>query len=333
MGLNATIRLRIQDLSGVGPARRAAERLAREAQLDETRIGRASILVSELATNIARHAAGRGSLALRASPGLLTVAAWDAGPGIADLARAARDGFSTGGTAGTGLGAVGRLSDVVDVTSTPGAGTVITAWLGHRPADAPDVDGLALPIDDDGPCGDAFATRVDDGVMTILLADGLGHGPSAAEASGDAVASLLTGPRRDPAEVLADAHAALRHTRGAAVSVACLDPVRGEVRFAGVGNVAGVVCGAGGARAMAAHNGIVGHQARRLQQFTYPLGARDLVVLHSDGVRGAWGLDAHPGLMRREALTIAATIIRDAERGRDDVSVVVARPGPRGAVA
>jgi len=47
--------------------------------------------------------------------------------------------------------------------------------------------------------------------------------------------------------------------------------------------------------------------------------------MHSDGVRSGWELSRYPGLLLRDPLVIASTIIRDFERGRDDVSVVVAR--------
>ena len=49
----------------------------------------------------------------------------DRGPGLTDLQRCLRDGFSSGRTAGTGLGAVRRLSATFDIYSTPGAGTAV----------------------------------------------------------------------------------------------------------------------------------------------------------------------------------------------------------------
>ena len=327
MALSPTVRLEVTDPSGVAPARRAAERLAGDAGLAEMEVAEAAILVSELATNVVRHGGG-GSVALRAGDGELVVAAWDAGPGIRDVPRAFADGFSTAGTAGSGLGAVERLAASVDLQSTVGRGTVVTARLGTPPSDRERVDGLALPIDGDGPCGDAFAWRDDDGVLTVLLADGLGHGPNAAEASSAAVAVLREGrPDRDPARLLDDVHAALRHTRGAAVAVARIDPGASEVRFAGIGNITGlVVSGDGGRQAMASHNGTVGAHVRPAQEFRYALGPHDVVVLHSDGVKTTWDVARHPGLLRHDPLTIAAAIVRDAERGRDDTSVLVVHP-------
>jgi hypothetical protein len=45
--------------------------------------------------------------------------------------------------------------------------------------------------------------------------------------------------------------------------------------------------------------------------------------MHSDGCRSGWSVYSDPQLRRHSPLLIAATLIRDWERGRDDVSVVV----------
>lgn len=54
----------------------------------------------------------------------------DQGPGIADVEQALKDGFTTGGGLGLGLGGAKRLSNEFSVTSQPGAGTrvVIARW-------------------------------------------------------------------------------------------------------------------------------------------------------------------------------------------------------------
>jgi serine/threonine-protein kinase RsbT len=54
----------------------------------------------------------------------------DEGPGIADIAQAMKDGYSSGGGLGLGLSGAKRLSNEFSITSTPGRGTcvVITRW-------------------------------------------------------------------------------------------------------------------------------------------------------------------------------------------------------------
>jgi len=50
----------------------------------------------------------------------------DQGPGIADIAKAMTDGYTTGGGLGLGLSGAKRLSNEFALTSTPGSGTVVT---------------------------------------------------------------------------------------------------------------------------------------------------------------------------------------------------------------
>ena len=54
----------------------------------------------------------------------------DHGPGIADIALAMQDGYTTGGTMGLGLGGAKRLVNDFDIVSVPGEGTrvTITRW-------------------------------------------------------------------------------------------------------------------------------------------------------------------------------------------------------------
>lgn len=154
-----------------------------------------------------------------------------------------------------------------------------------------------------------------------MLADGLGHGPDAAEASERAVAALR--PAEPVENTLERVHAALRPTRGAAVAVARVDEARGVVQFAGVGNVSAVLCARGASKSLASLSGTAGRQIRTIRSFEYPLPDSGLLVMHSDGCRTGWDLDADPGLRHKTPLLIAATLIRDWERGRDDVSVAV----------
>jgi serine/threonine-protein kinase RsbT len=85
--------------------------------------------ISELARNIISYA-GEGTIAMNVicdsrREGLLIVAS-DEGPGISDIPRALRDGFSTSGSLGIGLPGVRRLMDEFAIESQPDHGTTIT---------------------------------------------------------------------------------------------------------------------------------------------------------------------------------------------------------------
>ena len=101
----------IGDESGVGGARRAAMALAGAAGFNEVDAGKVAIAVTEAATNVLKHAGG-GEILLRTTEAGVEMLAIDKGPGIADLPEALRDGQSSSGTAGIGLGAISRLARI-----------------------------------------------------------------------------------------------------------------------------------------------------------------------------------------------------------------------------
>lgn len=94
--------------------------------VDQTKIVTAA---SEVARNTLDYGGG-GELRLDSvQAGLrrgLRLVFSDQGPGIADVAQALTDGFSTGTGLGLGLGGAKRLSNEFDVRSAPGAGTIVT---------------------------------------------------------------------------------------------------------------------------------------------------------------------------------------------------------------
>jgi hypothetical protein len=250
----------------------------------------------------------------------------DRGPGIGNLGVALRDGVSSAGTAGTGLGALRRLSDQFDVYAPRGKGAVffMRLWASPPPAQLQS-GGVCLPLAGETESGDAWAVaRLRHG-MALLMADGLGHGPEAAKASAAALASLARQPTLSPAEQIDACHLALRPTRGAALAVAVVDPAMGQMRFAGVGNIGACIVDGGPRRQLVSHNGIVGHNVRKVQEFTLPCGPGALVILASDGITTQWDLEQHPGLVACDPAVIAAVLLRDYARGRDDASVLVYR--------
>lgn len=321
----------IPDASAVGEARRAATALGLQAGLDETARGTLALLATESATNVARHAR-EGTIAMRvverAGAGGHRVAgvelmALDRGPGIPDVGRALTDGYSTGGTAGHGLGAMRRLAHEFDLYSLPGAGTAIVMRLWSDAGSGPAAPGVVcVPVRGEQVCGDGWAVVAGDGRTVVAVVDGLGHGPDAARAAEAALGAVRAHAGASPADVIRAAHGPLRATRGAAMAVVCLEHGAPELRFAGVGNVAGVVLTAEGSRSMASHNGIVGHEMRKVQDFTYDWPAGAVLLLHSDGLQTRWRLDAYPGLLARDPALLAGVLFRDFARGRDDATVL-----------
>jgi hypothetical protein len=73
------------------------------------------------------------------------------------------------------------------------------------------------------------------------------------------------------------------------------------------------------------HNGIVGHNMRKVQEFVVPCPPGALCIMHSDGIQTQWDLAAYPGLHARTPALIAAILMRDFIRRRDDAMVLVVR--------
>jgi len=317
--------------SDVAVARRAGQKLAESLGFGETRAGELALIVTEAATNILKHA-GEGTIhigpAQSAAAIGIDVLALDRGPGFADLAGSLVDGVSTTGTAGNGLGALRRLADEFDVYSTFGQGAAFFMRLWRDlPPPAPcgvEVGALWKPIAGEEACGDGWAVLCDGAGATLLASDGLGHGPDAARASNAAIDALARRGPTGAAELVQASHEALRPTRGAALAAARIDFASDELRFAGVGNISGVIIEAG-RRSLVSHNGIVGHNMRKVQEFALPFPTGALCIMHSDGVQTQWDLDKYPGLGGCSPALIAAVLMRDHIRGRDDAMVMVVR--------
>ena len=327
------VHFQIREMSAVAEARRDVTGMARAIGFAENDIGRVALVVTEAATNLVKHTP-QGQLLARAfdrdGVASIEVVALDQGPGIANVCESLRDGYSTAGSLGTGLGAIKRLSDEFDIYTIGGKGCALVAQLwsrrppsGNRPAPL-EIGVVCLPKPGEVACGDAWAVEWRGGHCVILVADGLGHGADAAAAAMAAVNALRTHPQLAPAALIELAHDALRSTRGAALAVADIDLAR-EVRYAGIGNIAGVALAPGGNRHMVSHSGIVGHEARKIQEFVYPWSQDSVLVMHSDGLATHWNLDQYPGLAGRSPSLIAGVLYRDFARGRDDVTVVVAK--------
>jgi hypothetical protein len=120
-------------------------------------------------------------------------------------------------------------------------------------------------------------------------------------------------------------HEALRSTRGAAAAVAVLEPRREACTFCGIGNIVFRIHAGGSCRHMVSHNGILGHQVRKFQVFSYRFPRGALCIAHSDGIAPRWDLNHYPGLSARHPSLVAGVLFRDHRRGRDDATVVVVR--------
>jgi anti-sigma regulatory factor (Ser/Thr protein kinase) len=319
----------ILDSSSVGAARRMAIRICQELGASETKTGELAIVATEAARNVLSHAGGGQLLvtgAAQESGGFLDLVAFDKGPGIANLAKAMDDGFSTAGTPGNGLGAIKRLSAIMDLHSNQ-TGTTLFARidLNGRNRLGIDCSGFAIPIAGETQCGDAYTFSSSPDKTRILLIDGLGHGNDAADAASEAVLAFHRHIGEEIAEVLQYIHDNLKKTRGGVGAIAQIEPLAGTLSFVGVGNISGAVFTGDSARSLVSSNGLLGSTFPKLKVFQYEWQSDSCLIMHSDGLQTRWDLSRYPGLRGKCPATIAGILLRDFRRVADDSSIVVAK--------
>lgn len=323
------------DVALAASARRHAGQLARDICLPEERAARLELCVTEMATNLLKHAHD-GSLVLRVvragGRAAVECLSLDDGPGIDDVQRALRDGTSAYGSLGIGMGAIARLADVFGVHSLRGRGTVVHArfWADEpAPASGPvDTAGLTRPISGEQVCGDTWAVRRLSGpgsdALQLLMCDGLGHGPLAARVADRAREAFRDSRHMSPAAVLQDVHEGLRGSRGAAVAIALVDVADQRVHLSGAGNITALVAAGDTRTGLLSMPGIVGGQLPRPRTFeaAFPPGAA--LVMHSDGLSDRWKPADFAGLFSQDPSLVAAQILNQAAVRRDDAGIVVA---------
>lgn len=327
----------IHEQSQVGDARRMTGHWARNAGWSQDLSARVALVLTELGNNLVLHTKG-GTLVVRplsgdASSGVEILSLNRCG-GVANFQECLSDGFSTAGTSGTGLGAVARASRYFDFHSAPGTGTAILSGLAERDA-APaatggwEVGAVNVPVPPEIACGDSWeSVELGDGSLRVLVADGLGHGEMAAEASRRAVEVFLEHPAERLEQLMERIHAALRITRGAALAIAEIDPARQKLCFTGVGNISGCVVTQDSSSSLLSLSGTMGLNFRAARTHTIPWPAGAMLLMTSDGLKSHTPVSGYPGIWMKRTALIAGILYRDYLRGNDDATAVVVRARP-----
>ena len=330
--------VQVSHVSGVPAARQAARALAAALGFAAQDSAEVTIAVSELATNLVKHAR-RGTLTLTSLVDGervgIQVTAQDSGPGIADVAQALTDGFSTVGSLGYGLGAVNRLMDELDITSQSGQGTCIVCRRWARMAGP-----RALPCRLD--CGaatrahpsmavngDAFVLKQWHEGALVGVIDGLGHGQFAHRAAQTAWQYVESHFDQPLAAIFRGVGRACHATHGVVMALARFDfhPPSSAVRltFASIGNIAACLFGSPQPVHFIVRRGVVGLHAPTPMVMEHRWEPHSVLVLHSDGMTTQWRWEAFPHLTAAPATVIARQLLRTLARDNDDATVVVVK--------
>jgi anti-sigma regulatory factor (Ser/Thr protein kinase) len=326
----------VHEASQVAEVRRVAAELARAEKMTEAESGRLALIATEASTNLVKYGKA-GTVTLTryvegAQHGVQLIAV-DSGPGFADFPAAARDGHSTAGSLGIGLGVIMRSSTLFDVYSVPGEGTAMVARVAHAAPRKPVVAvapfefaSRSMPKKGQTECGDGWSVRDFGSRQLVCVVDGLGHGPLAALASARAIAVFEAArPDATPAGIMTQAHEALKNTRGAVMAVLALDREAGTADYCGIGNIAAAVHLGNDSKHLLSVEGIVGYRMRATRTHTVAWEPTAVAILYTDGLSGRWGPARYPGLLSRHPSLIASVLFRDHARNSDDATIVVAR--------
>lgn len=296
------------------------------------------LVAAELATNNIKHADGRGMIQVWQQPGpVLDILSLDYGPGIADIAKAEQDGFSTANTFGKGLGAIRRLSDESYFYSQHKGSGPVTKWSGtvflarfHLAADkgsmlGNDIGMFSRSLSDTRHNGDRIYLLRKEGRLRWLHLDGLGHGAEAQSATAN-LASHVDHPEGLGA-ILTGVDRQLVPTRGAVAAVCEIDVARRDLQLLGVGDMHARIFEKDEMQYVSFAPGILGREHRATAPFRAKLGPRSVVVTASDGIRRNWDTGNFVGLFNQHPQLIAYTLGNIMGRVSDDQSICVSVVG------
>lgn len=187
---------------------------------------------------------------------------------------------------------------------------------------------LCQPLHEAEPCGDAaavFAIEGAPGAAVLVLVDGLGHGPPAAEAAQCALATVSTHRQLPLPQLMGTLDEALRRTRGAAVGLLRVQagPQGGELSFAGVGNTRALRSRGAVQQRLASQYGVVGAglpQPVAVQ--VLDLAPGDWVLMFSDGLDERLVLPGPLPEWQRDPALLCSRLAAAWRQGADDVGVL-----------
>jgi phosphoserine phosphatase RsbX len=176
-------------------------------------------------------------------------------------------------------------------------------------------------------CGDGYIVAPFGVGILLGVADGLGHGPQAAAASREAIATLEHTVARTLEDAMAACHERLRHSRGVALSLAVIEPARDNLTWAGVGNVEAMLYRTPSAKRPARQTiiprgGVVGRSLPSLRPASMQITPGAVLILATDGVSAQFS-EYVPGSDSPQQ--IANEIVCTYRRPEDDVLALVVR--------
>jgi anti-sigma regulatory factor (Ser/Thr protein kinase) len=327
----------IEERSYVAYLKREIHNEVQQANFSPMRVGEIDIIVSEMCSNLVKHAGG-GDILYRTfnsdnDQSTFEIIALDKGPGIPDLQRMIKDGASTTKTLGQGLGAMERLSNLFQIYTIPEWGTILYAKVttlvstfARRESFELEVRGLCVPKPREIVSGDAYRVKKTKSDIRIFVGDGLGHGQHAHEAVMLASNFFFESNETNPVDMIRQMHEKVRKSRGLVATIAILDRSLNEWKICGVGNILTRLYQGITYKNYMSYNGTIGlNIPTSMNSSKFAAERNQFLVMASDGIRTRWDLSKFPSILKYDNMVMAAAVYKDFNRGTDDASVVIAK--------
>lgn len=327
----------IASMSEVIAIRRIAKEMAHEMGFSETDREEIGLAVSELASNIVKHA-GRGLLTLTPLAEMqrcgLMIEVEDEGQGFL-LEDCFRDGVSSSGTLGVGLGAVNRLMDeftLAENENKQGMRIVCKRWRRDHSTKSLGLDCplnygvLSRPKLSEHVNGDSFLSmHVRNGLLVGVI-DGVGHGVHANQAATTARHYIEKHGDSALLDIFRGVERACLATRGVVMALVLFDWRQNLFQFASVGNIEIKLFNGGREKPrFILRRGIVGKNAPLPVVTENPWQSGDMLALHSDGISTQWQWGDFIQYSEHPAQVIAEHIFHASLKKNDDATLVIVK--------
>lgn len=312
-------------------AKLVARNLAARIGFDSGTVEEIVLVVTELATNLMRHAGG-GNLIFTAisanNRNGIQIESLDEGPGIESIEKSFADGYSTAAGPGYGLGTVNRLMDEVDLFPADRGGVHLTCRRWIRPLNSASnafAIGVAtcshprMPVN-----GDSFVVKQWQRRALVAVIDGLGHGPEAHHAAETARHYVENHFDSSLSSIFLGVARTCVSTRGVVMAVACFDADENKLTFASLGNIEARLFGSSKSPTLPVSRGILGHTNKMPVVSEYNWDHDSVLVLHSDGLTARWHWNDFD-FSDQSPAAIAQELLQRLARREDDATVAVVK--------
>ena len=323
------LKIRVQGDYDVGTARRRIIDHCQNVPFADLELAQLNIIITEMATNLARHTNHGGSIGceiLEGSQGLMLEAV-DDGPGIRGDISAVSDGVSTrGGSMGGGLGAIQRLSDsfVID-TGKAGTTVRITKLVQEQKMPTLTVGVCARPYPGFDVNGDGFYIHHGGGRSLIAVYDALGHGKEAYETACLLHKCLLELHGLGLSEIVDIAHKRLLNSRGVALWLGAVEYKTNSLSYISFGNVEARLITGSGSQTLLNQNGTVGHYMPKHKVNQIPWMPESALAIATDGISSHWQVEDYPEILGPNSNQACQRLLKEWGRATDDATIMIAR--------